>query len=1431
MASNDIKFKVIATADGFDIVQKKQKGLADQIDKTNKSTKQLDKTQEKNYGRQKQGLIQTANGTKNFSKLSQTIGSGSSGLVGAYATLAANVFAASAAFNALRQAAAFSQLTEGFTFMANEAGRTTSVVVDRLKEITGQALSTREALESASLALSAGFKTDELETLAKVARGASLALGRNLNDAFDRLTRGAIKLEPEILDELGIMVRLDDAVDKYAATLGKSAKSLTQFERQQAFLNAINEQGIQKYGAIADAIDVNPYDRLSAAFEDLTKSGFEAINVVLIPLVEIFAGSKGAMIGGLVLFGSTIVTQMIPALGNMAQRAKQAADDNLELATSLKASSDAGAIEGRDAITRAKGGSKAFKDYKKDVIAGTATQKQHTHQVMLSEKRLATARSSRATLEKNEGNLDAARHAEKMRRLDARIAKEIQLTQAIRSQIGVGPPTQGFIQAEAESNIANQRSMGLTAIGAAGGPIAGFKEARFQMKEFKKSADFTNAKTKIMGINFKGAAGSIRLAGTAMSFYGSALLNAIPFIGQAIFFGSILFGIFSKMRTTAEDLNPSLKALSEISETMSDKFDQLNRTMQTTDTALGNIAAYKTTAGILGEINTELKISAKTTESIIKRKKEERQAQRELFAETLRSKGFDPDRSLGSFDSETANQFQNELLKTETKLKKAERNAAKEALKKAFTDSSPASDLLRKSLLAQADALGIVIDKNGKTKASLEELKELFKNTDGAISPINDNLQSLAKQLTSVEKEFAKFFQKSKAKTEYDQIRDNFVSLSETIKTLQAEGKDDEVAKLLEKSGKQLKRFGDECKSAERNVHEIALALEELVQKSIVSQEKIKKLSSSIKVLNKLTKGNPALVKRVIALENERTNTTREILKAELGILDANTQDKDVLAKIKDLKEKISVEDRKLIGTEEQRLMILKEELALASDLLKIKLATEKATRSLLESEAKYQQFVASGSLEVDPIKALKLAQDKGRAEVNAIKKKGQSEVSAQQTLIDLQVERIRKEHDYSMVGNLAAAEFFRNERKKITAIKARTAEEVKAAEALNKLLAPQAFVDAINSQDIIAAAGAFSQLEAGAQTSGNAFAIAKISIDGMAESIGKLNEGFGQSISLFAQMAMQLLTIGDSITKLTTMFNAQDVEDGVFGKIGLSNEAAAAAVAGLMAAGTAIAAFGAAQQGLAQSRVSEVDRAIAMEKKLDGKSRQSVAKMKALEDKKLVIQKKAFEQNKKIQIATALISTAVAAALTYAALAGIPVVGPYLAAAAAAMIVGLGMAQVNMIKKTTFQGGGDSVTAGNASLSVGGQRDNREDVSQGPSAGETAYLRGGSGVGSNANDFTPGGAMGRKGYADGGMLVGERGPEVVTKEEIIPNYALGGNKSMNLTFNVSALDGASVQEVLTNNQGAVVGAIRDAANSYGQDFLPDVNVGYGGDG
>lgn len=61
-------------------------------------------------------------------------------------------------------------------------------------------------------------------------------------DAINRITRGITKLEPELLDEIGIMVRLDDATTNYARSTGKAVSALTDFERRQAFANAVLDQ-------------------------------------------------------------------------------------------------------------------------------------------------------------------------------------------------------------------------------------------------------------------------------------------------------------------------------------------------------------------------------------------------------------------------------------------------------------------------------------------------------------------------------------------------------------------------------------------------------------------------------------------------------------------------------------------------------------------------------------------------------------------------------------------------------------------------------------------------------------------------------------------------------------------------------------------------------------------------------------------------------------------------------------------------------------------------------------------------------------------------------------------------------------------------------------------------------------------------------------
>ena len=185
---------------------------------------------------------------------------GSTGLGATYAILAANVFAATAAFNTFRSAMAVEKLEEGLRAFSTTSGQSLDIVSAKLQEATGNAVSFEQAMRTAALSTSAGFGTAEMEGLTKVAKGASLALGRDMGDALDRLTRGAIKLEPEILDELGIMVRLDDATESYAATLGKSASQLTRFERQQAFMNAIITEGEEKLGDIA----VNPPARIAS---------------------------------------------------------------------------------------------------------------------------------------------------------------------------------------------------------------------------------------------------------------------------------------------------------------------------------------------------------------------------------------------------------------------------------------------------------------------------------------------------------------------------------------------------------------------------------------------------------------------------------------------------------------------------------------------------------------------------------------------------------------------------------------------------------------------------------------------------------------------------------------------------------------------------------------------------------------------------------------------------------------------------------------------------------------------------------------------------------------------------------------------------------------------------------------------------------------
>jgi len=306
--------------------------IAKGADKAAKATDKVSKASE-GHNRVQKGVAQTGlSSAKSFSKMSSGI---QGGLVPAYATLAAHVFAVTAAFGVLSRSQAVKQLNEGLLFTGRAAGENLTIVTKNLREITENAVSSADAMRALAVGVSAGFSEDQMEGLTKVAKGASLALGRDMTDALDRLVRGAAKLEPEILDELGIMVRLDDATEKYAASIGVAATELTQFERRMAFTNAIIEQGDSKFGALSATVKSNPFNQLAATFDDLVKAGMNFVNFVAGPIAGFLAGNMGALIATMGVLGTGVVNMMVPALTEAgeasARMAKGMADSAKEL--------------------------------------------------------------------------------------------------------------------------------------------------------------------------------------------------------------------------------------------------------------------------------------------------------------------------------------------------------------------------------------------------------------------------------------------------------------------------------------------------------------------------------------------------------------------------------------------------------------------------------------------------------------------------------------------------------------------------------------------------------------------------------------------------------------------------------------------------------------------------------------------------------------------------------------------------------------------------------------------------------------------------------------------------------------------------------------------------------------------------------------------
>lgn len=1205
------------------------KAIAGDAEKAAKSTDKATKSADK-YSKKNKGVAgATANGTKAFSKMTTGI---TGGLVPAYATLAANVFALTALFGVLSRNDAISKLEEGLEFTGRSAGRNLTIVADKLKEITDNAISAEQAMRTTAVGISAGFSESQMEGLAKVAKGAALALGRDMGDAMDRLTRGAAKLEPEILDELGIMVRLDRAVRDYAIAHNKATTELTQFERRMAFTNAIIADGISKYSALAESLNPSAYSQLSATFSDLTKSFIGGINAFAGPLLRFLAETPIALGALAAAFGAALSGQMMGGLEGIAQASAEAASRTDEMSkASLKA------IKPNKLLS--KGYNKLAKDFD----------------------------GSRESIDKLIKRTDASlRQAKKG---SASYKENTRQRKALTKEI--------YLQNTAQVKHTSANALGMI-------QTHGLSAAlKVQAQAYRELATATTVATAGQGLFTKAAIiGRTAVTGLAMGvrFLGAAFLTIMPYIALAMMAFSLLSPLLGKLFKDNTQLGKAMKLNEERFEEFNEVANQYSKTIPHADNATSAwVTTLKPVAGMLTETATALQsaYSAANADRILRIAKAQKQMSKSTQGLASMA-GMGPGAATFAMMQALKNQKPIDTKFTEKELQRLEKTATK--------------------------AFGAMATNLGTMKTALEQ--SLVDSTvDGTAA-----LGVLERASTTVNDSFTAYLQSGGGVDAFNQLYNAIKLAGEQASTAVA---DFESFNETVKKGQEL--IGDPSKTWGKYADEIDNLRE-----------------SSLKINNVMKEGG------------DGNQMAADMLKAygfKNGTLDSR------LAELKALENQLRTIN---LQTKAQTAAQATLDLEKASGAGN---AYEIASREIELNQQKQDTLIAAiAATQNDKIR-------------NDLQKEFNDLVRQEMALQQQKFAQAAQKASESGMGGATAA-------------------AISGEGAINSALTAEDAMAAKVQQQKDILLGVSEQL-------------AKIGPEG--ELMSSVIGGFTNMHTAFSTASQIMQDESASMsTKITT---------------------------GLGAIGATIGAIGGMQKKASEARVRGIDSEIQAEKNRDGKSEQSMAKISALEKKKEAEQRKAFEQEKKMKIAQTLISTAQGAIAAYTSLAMIPIIGPALGAAAAAMVIKMGGEQVSAIRSTSFNGGGSAGGGKPEKISVGA-RSNSVDLASGNNAGgEMAYMRGAQGQGTGASNFTPA-FSGYKHRAGGGYVVGEQGPEIFvpqTSGEIIPSGQEAGTPT-NVNFSISAVDAAGVEELLINQQGNIIRMIREAANEHGELFLENID-------
>lgn len=185
-------------------------------------------------------------------------------------------------FDSLQDAQEIEGLTQSFQNLQQSIGQDAAQSIENLRVATRGLVGDLDLMRAANEAvlLRVDDGTGKFNDLAAAAIKLGQATGRTATQAIGDLTQGIGRQSRLILDNLGIVVRVEEAYRKYAESVGIATKDLTEFEKQVAFTAEATRAIEERTAGLAEIQETagTATQRLGAALSNLRTSYLSALS-------------------------------------------------------------------------------------------------------------------------------------------------------------------------------------------------------------------------------------------------------------------------------------------------------------------------------------------------------------------------------------------------------------------------------------------------------------------------------------------------------------------------------------------------------------------------------------------------------------------------------------------------------------------------------------------------------------------------------------------------------------------------------------------------------------------------------------------------------------------------------------------------------------------------------------------------------------------------------------------------------------------------------------------------------------------------------------------------------------------------------------------------------------------------------------------------